>query len=219
MKTATRLVVYTTGLFTFLMSGYAHAETDWVYKSKYGVSFPIIDKWEGSVKSEFRYKDDMSNHYYSYVDVGLTYDWLDWLEVSGNYRYITYESDDVWLRENRPHINAKLKWKLAGFKFSDNNRLEYRSRESKENVWRYRNKIKVEYPLKWSKLEISPYVYEEIFYDFTADERSKNRVEAGLSMKFIKNSKLYVAYQFDSTRSDSGWTDTNCLTTYLKISF
>ncbi len=219
MKPAAKLVVYTAILFVFLTSTFTYAGTDWLYKSKYGVSFPVINKWEGSVKAEFRYKDDMSDHYYSYVDVGLTYNWSDWLDVSGNYRYITYEASDVWLKENRPHLNAKLKWNWAGLKFCDNNRVEYRDREAKDNLWRYRNKLKIEYPLKWSKLEISPFVSEEIFYDFHADKRNKNRLEAGLSMRFIKDSKLYVSYQLDSTKNNGDWTDVNCLVTYLKFSF
>ncbi len=45
------------------LSRFAYADADWTYKSRYSVSFPIIDRWEGAVISESRYNDDMSDHY------------------------------------------------------------------------------------------------------------------------------------------------------------
>lgn len=191
---------------------------DWVYKSKYGVSFPIVEKLEAAVKTEFRFEDDMSKHYYSYGDAGLYYDWLDWLEVSGNYRYIRSDGGD-WTTENRPYGNAKLKWKWGVFKFSDNNRLEYRNREDKDDLWRYRNKLKISYPLKWTKLEISPFASGEIFYDFDASQMNKYRLEGGISMKLIKSLKLNVSYQYDNKKKKGDWSYTNSLCTYLRYSF
>jgi len=77
MKADAKLIICSAGLFLFLLSSFAYADADWAYKSKYSVSFPIIDNWEGSVISESRYKDDISDHYYSHLDVALSYDFLD----------------------------------------------------------------------------------------------------------------------------------------------
>ncbi len=109
MKADAKLIICSVGLFLFVFSTFTYADADWAYKSKYSVSFPIIDKWEGSVISESHYKDDMSDHYYSHLDVALNYEYLDWLEIGTNYRYISRATDDGWRRENRPSINAELK--------------------------------------------------------------------------------------------------------------
>jgi len=219
MKADAILIICSAGLLLFVFSIFAYADTDWAYKSKYSVSFPIFDKWEGSVISESRYKDDMSDHYYSHLDVALSYDFLDWLEIGTNYRYISRTTDDGWRRENRPSIYAELKWSWADFEISNNNKLEYRIREGNEDIFRYKNKLKIEYPVEWTELKISPYVSEVIFCDFDAGQLNGYRLEAGFSMQLLKNSELCVAYQFGNDKKSDDWTDTNYLITYLKISF
>ncbi len=219
MRTDAKLIICSAGLFLFVLSTFAYADTDWAYKSKYRVSFPIIDKWEGSVISESRYKDDMSDHHYSHLDVALSYAFLDWLEIGTNYRYVSRTTDDGWRRENRPSINAKLKWNWLDFELSDNNKLEYRIREDNEDIFRYKNKLMIECLAEWTALKISPYASEEIFCDFDAGQINGYRLEAGFSMQLQKNTELCIGYQLADDKKSDGWTDTNYLVTYLKISF
>jgi hypothetical protein len=218
MKTDVKLVC-SAGLFLFLLSSSIYADADWGYKSKYSVSFPIIGKWGGSIISESRYRDDMSDHYYSHLDMNLSYELSEWLEIGTNYRYISRSTDDGWRRENRPNINAEIKWGWLDFEFSDNNKLEYRIREDNEDIFRYKNKLKIEYPVEWTVLKISPYASEEIFCDFDVGQLNGYRLEAGFSMQLMKNSELCIAYQFGNDKKSGDWTDTNYLVTYLKISF
>jgi hypothetical protein len=206
-------------LFLFLLSSFAYAVTDWGYKSKYKVSFPVIDKWEGSVISELRYQDDMSDHHYSHLETVLSYDFLDWLELGTNYRYISRSTDDGWKRENRPSIYAELKWSWADFELSNNNKLEYRIRQADEDIFRYKNKLKIEYPVEWTALKISLYASELIMCDFDAGQLNGYRLEAGFSMQFMINTELNIAYQFGNDKQNDDWTDTNYLITYLKFSF
>lgn len=219
MKADAKLIICSAGLFLFLFSSFVYADADWAYKSRYSVSFPIIDKWEGSVISESRYNDDMSDHYYSHLDVALSYEYLEWLEIGTNYRYVSRATDDGWRRENRPSINAEVKWSWADFEFSNNNKLEYRIREANEDIFRYKNKLKIEYPVEWTALKISPYVSEVIFCDFDVGQLNGYRLEAGFSMQLLKNSEFCIAYQFGNDKKSDDWTDTNYLITYLKISF
>ena len=219
MKTDAKLIIYSAGLFLFVLSSFAYADADWGYKGKYSVSFPVIDKWEGCVISELRYKDNMSDHYYSHLEVALSYEYLEWLEIGTNYRYVSRVIDDGWKRENRPSINAEIKWSWADFVLSDNNKLEYRIREDKEDIFRYKSKLKIEYPVEWTALKISPYASEVIFYDFDVGRLNGYRLEAGFSMQLLKNSELYIAYQFGSDEKSDDWTDTNYLVTYLKNFF
>jgi len=220
MKTDVKIIICSASLFLCLLSNFARADADWSYKSRYKVSFPVIEKWEGSVITELRYKDDMSDHHYSHLDVALSYDFLDWLEIGTNYRYIKRSIPTIeWKRENRPSIYAELKWNWADFELSNNNKLEYRIVEDFHDRWRYKNKLKIEYPVEWTSLNISPYVSEVIFLDFDAGQLSGYRLEGGFSMQLLENSELNIAYQFGNDKVLKNWIDRNYLITYLKISF
>jgi len=161
----------------------------------------------------------MSDHHYSHLEVALSYDFLEWLEIGTSYRYVSRATDDGWRRENRPSIYAELKWNWSDFEFSNNNKLEYRIREDNEDIFRYKNKLKIEYPVEWTALKISPYASEVIFWDFDVGQLNGYRLEAGFSMQLLKNSELCIAYQFGNDKKSDDWTDTNYLITYLKISF
>ena len=219
MKTDTKLIICSAGLFLLSLSSLAYADADWSYKSRYSASFPVIDKLEGSVISESRYKDDMSDHHYSHLEAVLGYDFLEWLELGTSYRYVSRATDDGWRRENRPSIYAEFKWGRADFEISNNNKLEYRIREDNEDIFRYKNKLKIEYPIEWTELKISPYASEVIFWDFNVGQLNGYRLEAGFSMQLLKNSELCIAYQFGNDKKSDDWTDTNYMITYLKISF
>ena len=220
MKTDAKIIIYSAGLFLSLFSSLTYADADWSYKSRYKVSFPVIEKWEGSVISELRYIDDMSDHHYSHLEAVLSYDYLDWLELGTNYRYVTRSIPTLgWKRENRPSIYAELKWNWADFELSNNNKLEYRIFEVGDDRWRYKNKLKIEYPVEWTSLNISPYVSEVIFLDFDVGRINGYRLEAGFSMQLMENSELNIAYQFGNDKPIDNWIDRNYLITYLKFSF
>jgi hypothetical protein len=219
MKTDVKFIICSVALSLCFLSAITYADADWGYKSKFGVSFPFVDKWECSVITESRFRDDMSDHQYSHSDVIFSYEYLDWLELGIGYRYITKSTDDGWKRENRPCINAGLMWNWADFELSDNNKLEYRIRQADEDVFRYKNKLKIEYPLEWTVLEISPYISEEIFLDLDAGRLDGYRLEGGFSMQVLKNSELCISYQFADDKKSDGWVEVNYLVTYFKISF
>lgn len=141
------------------------------------------------------------------------------MEIGTNYRYISRATPDGWKRENRPSINAELKWKWVDFEFSNNNKLEYRMIEDYEDIFRYKNKLKIEYPVEWTALKISPYASEEIFCDFNVGQLNGFRLEAGFSMQLLRSSELCIAYQFSNDKWRDNWIDRNYLLTHLKISF
>ena len=219
MKIDLKLIICSAGLFLCLFSTLTYADADWGYKSKYSISFELIEKWECSVISETRFRDDMSDHHYSHLVVALSKEFLDWLEIGTSYRYTSRATFDGWKRENRPSINAKLKWSWEDFEFSNNNKLDYRIIQGYEDIFRYKNKLKIEYPLDWTKPKISPYVSEEIFFDFDVGRLNGYRIEAGFSMQLLENSELSIAYQFANDKFRGIWIDRNYLLTHLKFFF
>lgn len=200
----------------FSINKSARAENDWEYWSHYEVASSINDNLGFKVKAEPRYKDHFSNHYRTHFEVDLDWKIKDWFILSPSYRHLNEKKGD-WKVEYRPQLNATLKWKLLGLGFSNRIRLEYRIKEDKK-FFRYRNKLTIKLP-KFTQLKIQPYIAEEPFYDFDANELNKNRVYAGVDFKVVKNLKASINYIFESRKKIGDWTNVNVLGTALKYSF
>ncbi|MDD5465824.1 MAG: DUF2490 domain-containing protein [Candidatus Omnitrophica bacterium] len=171
-------------------------------------------------EQEFRWGDNASEFYYQHYDVGLTYNLNKYWSAGGGYRHVLNKSKDKFLVENEPYVTATFASQFAGFKYDDRSRLEYNHFDYKDDTWRYRNKLTVKAPWKFTKLEIQPFAADEIFILFDDGQRlSENRTTAGLAMNIAKNLKGEVYYMFRTVKSGLKWTDTNVLGTKLKLVF
>ena len=102
--------------------------------------------------------------------------------------------------EHRLALNATLSFNLPGkIKLSDRNLYEYRWRSSRSDTARYRNRIIVERPCKIAKRTFTPYVLDEVFYDFVLDKFSRNRFAVGVKKRLDKHFTLdlYLMRQSD----------------------
>ncbi|MCX5668778.1 MAG: DUF2490 domain-containing protein [Candidatus Omnitrophica bacterium] len=172
------------------------------------------------LEQEFRWGGSAKEFYYQHYDVGFFYNLQKYLNVGGGYRYVLSKSGDKFLVENEPYVAATLLWDIAGFKFDDRSRLEYNHFDYKDDTWRYRNKFTVKAPWKFTKLEIQPYLSDEIFILFDDSQRlNTNRFSVGLGMTITKNLKGEIYYMLQDTKNSGKWTDINVLGTKLKLSF
>ncbi|NQT28499.1 MAG: DUF2490 domain-containing protein [Candidatus Omnitrophica bacterium] len=200
---------------------YSFDDGDYQYWNTENVSWKLGDYWKASLEQEFRFGDNASNLYYEHTDFGITWSGLtEWIDLGLNYRHIFEEKSSKWREENRPHLNATVKWKLFSIDFSNRGRLEYRNREKAEDFWRYRNKFTVKTPFKFTKFKIQPYVADEIFYDFDQETLNRNRFYAGITFKLLDNLKGNIFYLLErSENSSNKWVDYNVLGTKLKLAF
>jgi hypothetical protein len=179
----------------------------------------VNDKIKIALEEEFRWGDNASEFYYQHYDVGFVYSLNKHLDLGLNYRQVYEKKKGKFKEENRPHLNAILKYDFYGFKLDDRNRLEYRHFDYQADSWRYRNKFTIRFPWKFTKLEIQPYLADEIFLDFQNKAFSRNRFYSGIGMNFTKNLKGEIYYLLQSSRSGNIWTDANVLGTKLKLAF
>jgi hypothetical protein len=104
-----------------------------------------------------------------------------WLDLGLGYREQWEQTkDNKWFEENRPFVNATLKWKMWGIPFSDRNQMEWRTLEGRPNEVRYRNKVTATSTARWTAWQIHPYVSDEFFFDNESKELLKDRVSIGL---------------------------------------
>lgn len=179
----------------------------------------INKELKATLEEEFRFGDNANEFYYHHYDLGFVYNLNKNLDLGINYRQVYEKKKGDFKEENRPHINVTLKWDLSGFKFDDRSRFQYRHFDYQTDLWQYRNKFTVKFPWKFTKLEIQPYVADEIFVDLNGVVLSRNRLYSGLGFSLTKDIKAEIYYLLQSSKSAGTWTDANVLGTKLKITF
>lgn len=200
---------------------FAADDGDFQWWSTAGVSYDINKDWKVTFEEEFRLGDDGGHLYYHHSDLGFVYKgFADWIDLGFNYRQV-FEKDNAgeWRPENRPHLNITLKGKLFDLDLSDRSRFEYRDRENKKDLWRYRNKFTVKFPLELTKFKLQPYLADEVFINFDEEGYNRNRLYSGASFKLSKNLEGNIFYLWQSSRSGGNWKDINVLGVSLKYRF
>lgn len=172
-----------------------------------------------TLEEEFRFGDDANDFYYHHYDAGFVYSLNKNLNLGMNYRQVYEKKKGKFKEENRPHINATLKWDLLGLKFEDRNRLQYRHFDYQGDIWQYRNKFSAKFPWKFTKMEIQPYFADEIFLDLQNKAFTRNRFYSGFAIGLNKNLKGEIYYLLQSGRSANKWVDTNVFGAKVKLIF
>ena len=71
-------------------------ENDWETWNNYFVAWDMGSAWQAKIAVEFKFDDDMCNHYYSHVDAGAAITISEWFKMGINYRYIDEDSSSGW---------------------------------------------------------------------------------------------------------------------------
>lgn len=173
------------------------------------------------LEQELRFGDDANELYYQHYDGGYSYDFNKHFTLGINYRqvYAKPKAHAKFQEENRPHLNAIMKYELFGCNLEDRNRLEYRHFNYQEDSWRYRNKFTIKLPWKFTGFAIRPYLADEIFLNLNGIDFNRNRFYCGFEFTIIKNLKGELFYMLQSTKSNGAWTQTNVLGPRIKIVF
>jgi len=172
-----------------------------------------------TAEEEVRFGDDASDFYYQHYDLGYVYSVNKNLDLGFNYRQVYEKRNGHFREENRPHLNATVKWEAWKTKLEDRSRLEYRHFYWQEDSWRYRNKFSVKFPWKFTALEIQPYLADEMFLNLNGIDFNRNRFYAGAGFNIFNNIKGEIFYLLQRSKSSGKWTDANVLGTKIKISF
>jgi hypothetical protein len=135
------------------------------------------------------------------IGFGATFKFGNHLSVSPNYQYIgmqPFRGRRVW--ENRLSLPINVRFDLGKFRLSDRNLFERRIRHPGINATRYRNRIQLEHPIGPSKMKLSIYVSEEVFYDWSFNAWVRNRAAIGVTKVFNKawTQDFYYLRQNDS---------------------
>jgi hypothetical protein len=194
-------------------------ENDFQYWSNVGISVEVVEDWSLIVEEEFRFGDNAGEFYREHSDFGIMYSGLaKWLDIGANYRVIIKKTGDQWAYEYRPHINGILHFELHDFRISDRNRWEYRYREVGKDGWRYRNKLTIELP-RFTRIELRPFVADEIYIDFEKGGFARNRLFSGLLLQPSKHLELETFYLLQTNKDQARWVNIHVLGTRITFLF
>lgn len=140
----------------------------------------LSEKWSAQASQEFRLADEVSEVGSYFIEAGLAHETRPWLVLGGGYRQQFTQREDDWLNEERPFVSATLKWKWREFGLSDRNQVELRSIEDRPDEFRYRNRIMIESPDRWTLKGYHPYAASEFFFDDESDQFLKHRFVLGM---------------------------------------
>ncbi|MDM7921976.1 MAG: DUF2490 domain-containing protein, partial [Pyrinomonadaceae bacterium] len=119
--------------------------------------------------------------------------------------YYYRSGEDTRNRRDTEHrvrfdLNYSKKWSKVAVK--NRSRIEYRIRNSRPDSVRYRNKFTFSVPIKKGDNEVfTPFVADEIYYDFRDQEFSRNEISAGISKKLSKLISAEFFYLHRTNRS------------------
>jgi hypothetical protein len=206
-------------VFLNINKAYAYDDGDFQVWHNENQEFKINKNAKILFEEEFRFGDDAREFYYHHYDISFIYLFTKFFEFGGGFRQIYEKKSGKFKEENSPFVKAILKYSLFGFDLDDGNRFEYRNFDYSPDLWRYRNKLTVKFPWELTKLEIRPYLANEIFFDFEDATLSRNRFYSGLGFKIFKSVTGEIYYLLQTTKGIDTWTDANVLGTKIKIVF
>jgi len=208
-------------IFCFVSGVFAAGDNK--YYSEFAFKHKLNDKFDLFFTPEMRYKNDMGTLYYYQVRFGSTFHAHKNLDLALAYRYLQNKVAGSWDKNDVQYIEmlAIPKIKLGGFDISDANKLERRFYENAPDRWVYRNLITFAYPAKIGNFEFTPYISNEIYYDFELERMNLNWATIGANKKINNYLTVGLYYRDETSRVGtlSKWVTNHVLGSNVTVNF
>lgn len=206
-------------LFTTCLYTEAYGADDGQFWHSYSLKAKLAEDFSFKVTGEQRITDDFSKSTVANVSPGFLWHPSEHFEIGPFFKYERSKAGNGdHVNERRWLLEGTLKGSLGPLKISDRNRIAYRDRSSTDE-WRYRNRIKLAYPIPVKSITLSPFVSEEIFWQWNEGSFNQNRVQLGVAAKLNKHVSFSLYYMIKSNRRGADWDDAQVVGTSLGLSF
>ena len=130
-------------------------------------------------------------------------------ESSGSTAYQKV-SNHYWQVEHRPLLDLMFTEKPGGWTLDERLRIEYRQLQKKAPFFRYRGRLRVRPPWKWTVAEIQPWLAWEMYYEDNAelkasDRLNRHRIYIGLGLKATSALRFGGYYYWEELRQKGKW--------------
>lgn len=181
------------------------------------LAVPVTKSFDFNILGTLRLGRDINRPVDERVGAGFTFRYGKYLTISPSYLHIGMQPVPrrrVW--ENRLSLPVQLRFNAGDFRLSDRNLFERRLRNSGAKSTRYRNRFQVEHPFGAKAWQLSWFVADEVFYDWSVNRWVRNRFSIGGSKVFSKHftQDLYYLRQNDGVSIPG---DLNVIGTTLRL--
>ena len=195
----------------------AQASDDWQYWNQFVLKHKFDDRFALAVAAEQKFRDDFSHFYLYNFTVVPTVRLAEGVSLGAGYRREQREEGDTWEGENRLLFPLTLEWVFQPWVLQWRNQLEYRNLEPQDR-WRIRERLQVARPVVFGGLTMTPFASEEVFYDFTVEQRNQNRLTIGVSLPLRERLSLSLFY-LNKAERNGDWFSINALGTEVAFEF
>jgi hypothetical protein len=212
------------------------ARADWLLLLHADVSGKPGLNWEAKVETEVKFRNNMSEYYDLEAMPWVAYSFADWFRLGLGWRELFSRNDSAiyaqdasqdserrlfrrvsnhyWQVEHRPLVDVMLTAKAVGWTLEERVRIEYRKLEAQDAYLRYRNRLRLRPPWKWSKADIQPWVAWEVYYEDTSklstrERLNRHRAYVGISAKLTKNVRVGTYYYYEQVLKSGHWATNN----------
>ena len=198
------------------------------YWTDFQIEYGICDWLDFTAEQENWY--DTDRFYLEETILLMRFKVCDWFSIAAGDRFVDerqiFEGKRQWRYENRPTVDLLFKYAYEGFTLDWRNRYECRDKEGADREWlRFRNRLRLRTPWKWTEWKVSPYVSSETYYeDRHGLDKNKRfnqlRSFVGVSMKPMDHVTLSLFYLLMHKQSaDHGWQPIHVPGIELKFDF
>ena len=215
------------------------ANADWLLLLHAENGGKLDDNWEAKVETEAKFRDNMSEYYDFEAMPWLACRFTDWFKLGIGWRELysrnntiisklqpskttpspapaAYQkvSDHYWCVEQRPLVDFMFTMKPGPVTVEERLRVEYRDIEDREAFIRFRNRLRLRPPWKWTKADIQPWVAWEGYYENAprlaqSDRLNRHRFFLGLGAKLTPRLKTGCYYYREAVLKNDRWDDNN----------
>ena len=210
-------VVLIFGLLGVSASGQALSRTDNQQWTEVILAVPVTSQFDFNIVGGLRLGRDISHAVDERIGAGFTFKAGKYFTIAPHYLHIgmqPFPARRIW--ENRLVLPLTVRFNAGKFRLSDRNQVERRLRNSGIKNTRYRNRFQVEHPIGSDKLNLSLFISDEVFYDWSVDRWVRNRFSVGGSKVFNK----HFTQDFYFLRQNDGFSvpgDLNVIGTALRF--
>ncbi len=203
-------IVFLSCLVIFSPSS-ASASDDLQYWSSYNFTKKIGPGSRIIYEPELRLRSDASDLYHHEHRVGVQQKLTDIYTLGVHYVTVrTQKLSGIWQAENRGELDLVGRWNWQTLRVSLRGRAELRyvENDGKDELWRFRIRPHMAYPMKCGKIDVTPFISDDVFYDADAGAWNQNRFYAGVTFPIKKEGALAVNldvyYMLENKRSAAG---------------
>lgn len=171
------------------------SQTDTQQWNDVQIAVPVTKDIDFNILGTVRIGRNVSRPVDERIGVGTTIRLGQYFTFAPSYQHIgmqPFAGRRVW--ENRLSFPVTVRFQAGKFRLSDRNLFERRFRSPAVDASRYRNRLQVEHPIGPSKMKLSLFVADEVFYDWSVNDWVRNRFSIGISRPLNKNVTLDIYY-------------------------